>query len=98
MAFCVYIVTNKRNGTLYIGHTEDLPIRMWQHKNKTFKGFTAQYDCDRLVWYAEFTTRIEAKTRERQMKACKRACKIELIDRDNPDWTDLTEALGHSMR
>ena len=98
MAFHVYIVTNKRNGTLYIGHTDDLVRRIWQHRTKAFDGFTRKYGCDRLVWSREFPTREEAKARERQMKAWRRAWKIEEIEKDNPDWLDSSDDLGPSTR
>ncbi|MEO9971516.1 MAG: GIY-YIG nuclease family protein [Hyphomonadaceae bacterium] len=97
MAFYVYIVTSKRNGTLYIGHTEDLARRVWQHRSQTFDGFTKQYACDRLVWFSEFPTREEAKSRERQMKAWRRAWKIEEIEKLNPRWLDLSEDFGPSI-
>ena len=97
MAFYVYIVTNKKNGTLYIGHTEDLVRRIWQHQTKAFDGFTRKHGCDRLVWFVEFPTREEAKTRERQMKAWRRAWKIEEIEKHNPNWLDLSATFGPSI-
>ena len=96
MSFYVYIVTNKKNGTLYIGHTDDLVRRIWQHRTKAFDGFTRKYGCDRLVWFGEFPTREEAKSRERQMKAWQRAWKIEAIEKANPDWLDLSADFGPS--
>ncbi len=97
ITFYVYIVTNKRSGTLYIGHTDDLAKRIWQHKTKAFKGFTQKYGCDRLVWYAEFPSRHEARTRERQMKAWRRAWKVSEIETLNPDWKDLSLDFGPSI-
>ena len=91
--FFVYIVASKRNGTLYIGMTDDLINRVLQHKNKTFKGFTATYGVDKLVWYETHDTRETAFTRERQMKEWKRAWKIELIEKMNPGWADLFDEL-----
>jgi len=89
--FYVYIVTNMKNGTLYIGHTDDIYRRSWQHKAGDMAGFTRKYGCKRLVWFDTFSTRDAAKTRERQMKAWKRAWKIELIEKVNPEWRDLME-------
>jgi putative endonuclease len=94
MVFYVYIVTNKRNGTFYIGHTDDLAKRVWQHKAKTADGFTKKYGCDRLVWFCEFPSRDEAKARERQMKAWRRAWKIEEIEKLNAGWLDLSLDFG----
>ncbi|MDQ0465697.1 putative endonuclease [Caulobacter ginsengisoli] len=90
MAFAVYILASQRNGTLYIGHTDDLATRMGQHKDGVFEGFTAKYDVKTLVWYEYFDSREEAFQRERRMKKWNRAWKIELIERFNPGWRDRT--------
>lgn len=92
--FYVYIITNKRGGTLYIGHTDDLVRRMWEHKNKTREGFSAKYNLNKLVWYDMFETREDALNNERRMKEWKRAWKIEKIIEHNPEWNDLTESLS----
>ena len=89
--FYVYICTSKRNGTLYTGHTDDLSHRMEQHRQKIFAGFSAKYDCSQLVWFEKHMTRDEAFLRERQIKKWKRAWKLELIERENPDWLDIHE-------
>ncbi len=68
MAFYVYILASKKNGTLYIGMTDDIARRMWEHKNKLFKGFTEKYGVDLLVWYEEHESRESAFGRERAMK------------------------------
>jgi putative endonuclease len=93
MSFYVYIVASRRNGTLYIGSTDDLARRAWQHQEKQRPGFTAKYGVDRLVWYETHATRESAFRRERQMKKWNRAWKIELIERRNPGWLDLTGEL-----
>ncbi len=93
--FFVYILTSKRNGTLYTGSTDDLMGRVWEHKNKVFKGFTSKYGVDQLVWYEPHDTRDGAFTRERQIKEWKRPWKLELIESMNPDWNDLYETLNH---
>ncbi|NNE58522.1 MAG: GIY-YIG nuclease family protein [Hellea sp.] len=88
--FYVYIVTNKRNGTLYTGQTDDLAKRMIQHQQKTFRGFSAKYNCHRLVWFEKHETRETALTRERQIKNWRRDWKLNLIEMDNPDWLDIS--------
>ena len=91
--FFVYIVTNKRNGTLYTGHRDDLGMRILEHKDKANKGFTARYGCSRLVWFETHETRDGAFARERQIKEWQRSWKLELIEKDNPYWRDLYEDL-----
>jgi putative endonuclease len=67
--YCVYILTNKNNTVLYVGVTSDLQGRIWQHKNKALKGFTAMYECNKLVYYEEFQWIQDAIAREKQLKA-----------------------------
>ena len=90
---CVYIVANKRHGTLYTGVTSDLPRRAYQHREGLVKGFTAKYGCKVLVWYEVHSTMIDAITREKQIKAGSRAKKIALVESLNPEWKDLYETL-----
>lgn len=87
---CVYILTNKRNGTLYIGVSSNLPQRIWQHRTGTVEGFTKKYGLRTLVWFEHFEELQDARRREVQMKGWKRAWKIELIETLNPDWRDLS--------
>ncbi len=94
MSFYVYIVANRRNGTIYTGMTDDIAQRVWQHKTKAFKGFTARYGCDRLVWYQVCETREGAFLRERQIKEWRRSWKLMLIEKANPTWADLYETLN----
>ena len=89
MAFYTYIVCSRRNGTLYTGHTDDLLVRIWQHRNNIFPGFASKYNCKYLVWFDQHETRDSAFTRERQIKEWKR----DLIETDNPQWQDLYEDL-----
>ena len=89
MAFYVYILASKRNGTLYIGSTDALSRRVWEHKDGVRPGFTARYGVHILVWHHAFDTREGAFRKERQMKKWNRAWKIELIERSNPGWRDL---------
>jgi putative endonuclease len=94
MAFYVYILASRRNGTLYIGMTDDLSRRVWQHKTGELPGFTRRYGIKILVWYDVFETRDAAFLRERQMKEWRRAWKLELIEASNPHWADLYETLN----
>ncbi len=93
--FYVYILASKRNGTLYTGMTDDLGRRVFEHKTKVIKGFTAKYGVDILVWCEAHETRESAFRRERQIKEWKRQWKLELIEAANPDWTDLYDTLAH---
>ena len=93
--FYVYILASKRNGTLYTGSTDDLAKRVWEHKEKINKGFTSDYGVDRLVWFEPHDTREAAFMRERQIKEWKRAWKLELIEKENPEWNDLYETINH---
>jgi putative endonuclease len=86
---CVYILANQRNGTLYIGVTSNPAQRIWQHKEGVVEGFTKKYGIKLLVWYELHATMESAITREKQLKASKRARKIRLIEVTNPDWRDL---------
>jgi putative endonuclease len=90
----VYIVANPRNGTIYTGVTSDLLGRIYQHRNKTFKGFTADHDVHRLVWFEVHAEMESAIVREKRIKEWKRAWKLELIEEDNPQWRDLAEDFG----
>jgi putative endonuclease len=94
MLFFVYILASKPHGTLYVGSTPDLIRRIWEHKTKAVSGFTAKYDVDRLVWFEAHESIAAAAARERQIKEWKRAWKIELIERDNPQWIDLYPSLS----
>ena len=89
--FFVYMLASRRNGTLYIGHTEHLAVRVRQHKTGERSGFAHRYGATRLVWYELHDRREDALTRERQMKKWNRAWKIRLIEETNPDWEDLYE-------
>lgn len=90
---CVYILASSRNGTLYTGVTSDIIKRIWEHKNDAVKGFTKRYDVHTLVWYETHETMESAITREKTIKGWKRKWKLELIEKENPQWTDLYEQL-----
>ena len=89
----VYIMANRRNGTLYVGVTSDLIGRAWQHREGAIEGFTKQYDCKLLVWFETGDTMEGAITREKQIKGGSRAKKLALIEALNPRWTDLYPAI-----
>ncbi|AEH01467.1 GIY-YIG nuclease family protein [Lacinutrix sp. 5H-3-7-4] len=90
MKHYIYIITNKKDGVLYIGETKNLKKRIYQHKNKVHPTtFSARYNLDKLVYSEEFETKEEAKLREKQMKKWNRAWKIELIEEQNAKWLDL---------
>jgi len=89
-----YIVTNKANKVLYTGVTSNLKSRMEAHKSKKYpNAFTARYNANKLVWFQEFDSIVDARERERQLKAGNRARKIKLIEEMNPEWKDLYETL-----
>jgi putative endonuclease len=92
--FCVYLLSSRPNGTLYVGMTRDLLKRVWEHKIKAIPGFTTKYGVDRLVWYEQHDSLESAFARERQIKEWKRAWKIQLIEADNPQWIDLYPSLS----
>ena len=95
--FYVYILASKRNGTLYIGVTNDLVRRVWEHKSDAVEGFTKQYSVHQLVWYEVAATPLTAITRDKQLKKWNRAWKLQLIEKMNPEWKDLyDEIAGHS--
>ena len=86
---CVYILTNKPLGTLYIGVTSNLPQRIWQHKTKVTKGFTEKYNLNKIVWYEAHEDIMSVMQREKALKVWKRDWKIRIIEEMNPLWRDL---------
>lgn len=91
--FYVYMLSNKRNGTLYIGMTSDLIKRIYEHKSNLVDGFTKKYGVHRLVWYEVHSTARTAIQREKQIKKWERDWKLRLIEENNPEWKDLYENL-----
>ena len=89
----IYILFNKRNGTLYTGVTSDLKRRVYEHKNKVFDGFTSKYDVNKLGYYEEYNDIKQAIEREKQIKDGSRKKKKSLIESINPSWEDLTYLL-----
>ena len=88
--YCTYIVAS-RSRTLYIGATGDLLKRVFEHKQKKREGFSATYNCNRLVWFERFLVPEKAIAREKQLKGWIRAKKVALIEKSNPTWNDLSE-------
>ena len=89
----VYIMASKRNGTIYIGVTSDLPKRVSEHRNGAIGGFTRKYGCKLLVWFQAFDSLEAARHRELQMKEWRRAWKLRVIEELNPNWDDLYPTL-----
>ena len=88
--YCVYILTDKGRKTLYIGVTNDLQTRLWQHRNPETASFSQQYHCILLMYYEQFNDVRDAIAREKQLKGWRRAKKIALIEKENPRWEDLS--------
>ena len=91
--FHVYITASKPHGVLYVGMTSDLAKRAWEHRERVLDGFTKKYWVGRIVHYEAHESAAEAAKRERLMKRWRRDWKIELIERDNPEWRDLSDLL-----
>ncbi len=89
----VYLMASRRNGTLYLGVTSDLPARAYQHRNRLIDGFSKEHGCTLLVWFEAHDDLHSARARELRMKKWKRAWKLDLIEQGNPHWNDLYETL-----
>jgi putative endonuclease len=87
--YFTYMVAS-RSRTIYVGITGDLHRRVFQHKRKTYAGFTDTYNCNRLVWFERYMNPSNAIAREKQLKGWVRAKKIALIEKENPTWEDLS--------
>ena len=88
-SYWVYILASRIGGTLYIGMTNDLIRRVYEHKNDLIPGFTSTYGVHRLVWYEQHATAESAIKREKRLKKWNRAWKIALFEKQNPNWDDL---------
>jgi putative endonuclease len=91
--YYIYILSSKRNGTLYIDLTNNLKRRIFEHKNKLIKGFTKKYGITQLVHFEQYNDVREALKRERRLKKWNRSWKLELIEKFNPEWEDLSQKL-----
>lgn len=88
-SYYIYILTNKRNTTLYVGVTNNLVRRVYEHKNKLVEGFTKKYNINKLVYFEQTGDVLSALEREKQLKAGSRKKKIELVEKENSEWCDL---------
>ena len=86
---CVYMLASRRNGTLYVGVTSDLVKRVWEHRNNSVEGFTSCYGVHTLVWFEQHGCMESAIAREKALKEWRRLWKLQLIERQNPEWRDL---------
>ena len=93
MTYFVYILASQRNGTLYVGVTNDLVRRIYEHREKLIEGFTSQYNVTRLVWFDQTASIEEAIAHEKRLKRWQREWKIALIEKTNPNWDDLYESI-----
>ena len=89
--YCVYLIVNKSNTVIYTGVTSDIEDRVYKHKQKAYDGFSAKYECNKLVHYEEFQWIQDAIAREKQIKSWSRQKKIDLIVANNPSWSDLSD-------
>lgn len=91
--FCVYIMASRKDGATYVGVTSNLSKRAYEHKNSVVEGYTKKYNIRKLVYFELHDSAEAAITREKQMKAWQRKWKVELIEKNNPEWNDLYETL-----
>jgi putative endonuclease len=93
MGYFVYIAASTKDGAIYIGITNDIVRRIFEHRTKAAPGFTSKYNTTRLVWFEIYDDPISAISREKELKKWKRAWKIQLIEAQNPQWNDLYESI-----
>ena len=93
MSYYVYIIASRRDGAIYIGVTNNLVRRVYEHRIKAVPGFTSKYNITQLVWFEIYDDPVSAITREKELKKWKRSWKIQLIESQNPQWNDLYESI-----
>jgi putative endonuclease len=93
MGYYVYILASRKDGAMYVGVTNDIIRRIYEHRTKAVPGFTAKYNITRLVWFEIYDDPVSAISREKELKKWKRAWKIQLIESQNPRWDDLYESI-----
>ena len=93
VAYYVYILASRKDGAIYLGITNDLVRRVYEHRTKAVRGFTSKYNVERLVWFEVYDDPVSAISREKELKKWKREWKIRLIEAQNPDWSDLYESI-----
>jgi putative endonuclease len=95
VAYYVYLLASKKHGTLYLGVTNDLVRRIYEHRTKAAPGFTSRYGVDKLVWFEIHATAEAAITREKELKKWRRDWKTRLIEETNPEWVDLYPGISN---
>ncbi len=93
MGYYVYILASGKDGAIYVGVTNDIVRRIYEHRTKVIHGFTSKYNITRLVWFEIYDDPISAISREKELKKWKRAWKVRLIEAQNPRWDDLYESI-----
>ena len=93
MNYYVYIIASRKDGAIYLGVTNDIIRRVYEHRTKAARGFSSQYNITRLVWFEIYDDPISAISREKQLKKWKRNWKVQLIEARNPKWEDLYESI-----
>ena len=92
--YYVYLMANRKHGTLYVGVTNNLVRRIYEHKTNAVPGFTSQYEVHSLVWFETYDDPSNAIAREKEIKKWRREWKISAIERNNPEWVDLYEGIA----
>jgi putative endonuclease len=93
MNYFVYIIASRKDGAIYIGVSNDIVRRIFEHRNKLVPGFASKYNITRLVWFEMYDDPISAISREKELKKWKRSWKIQLIEAENPQWNDLYDSI-----
>jgi len=93
MGYHVYILASRKDGAIYVGITNDIVRRIYEHRTKVIQGFTSKYNITRLVWFEIYNDPISAISLEKELKKWKRAWKVQLIEAQNPQWDDLYESI-----
>jgi putative endonuclease len=93
MAYYVYILASRRDGATYVGITNDLVRRIYEHRQKAVPSFTSKYGITRLVWFETYDDPTSAISREKELKKWKRSWKVQLIETENPQWNDMYESI-----
>jgi putative endonuclease len=93
MSYYVYIIASRRDGAIYIGVSNDIVRRIYEHRIKAVPSFASKYNITRLVWFETYDDPISAITREKELKKWKRSWKVRLIEKDIPEWNDLDESI-----
>jgi putative endonuclease len=93
MSYYVYIIASRKDGALYLGVTNDIVRRIYEHRTKAAPGFTSRCNITRLVWFEIYDDPISAISREKELKKWRRSWKVQLIETQNPEWNDLYESI-----